>query len=166
MNQAILILTALAAVAVLAGVAFAVMGRGGQLARFAADHPPLDLPADRPVTGMDVSRIELPLALWGYHVRAVDEVLRRVAAALRERDERIAELEHRLAESRADTEPGLWYPRSPDGEPVEPADAEEPEERTRPESVIDDPAFGERSVPAGGRPGREPRAADDGPGSG
>ncbi|MFC3522015.1 hypothetical protein ACFPZ0_11130 [Streptomonospora nanhaiensis] len=99
MSPIILSLIALSAVAVLAGVAFVVMGRGGELARFDADHPPLDLPADRPLTGTDVSRVLLPLALWGYHVRAVDEVLRRVIGALGERDARIAELERRLVEA-------------------------------------------------------------------
>ncbi len=91
---------ALSAVAVLAAVAFVVMGKGGQLARFEADHPPLDLPDDQMVTSGDVHRVMLPLALWGYHVRAVDEVLRRVAEELADRDARIADLEQRLAEAR------------------------------------------------------------------
>nr|WP_239647293.1 hypothetical protein [Nocardiopsis baichengensis] len=111
MNPTILILISLSAVAVLAGVAYAVMGKGGQLARFEADHPPLDLPEDRPVTPSDVGRIALPLALWGYHVRGVDEVLRRLSAALAERDERIADLERRLAEAGAATGPRVLYPR-------------------------------------------------------
>lgn len=99
MSPIIIALIALAAVAVLAGVAFVVMGKGGELARFEADHPPLDLPADRPLSGFDVSRVLLPLSLWGYHVRAVDDVLRRVVGALSERDARIADLERRLAEA-------------------------------------------------------------------
>ncbi|WP_232306539.1 DivIVA domain-containing protein [Thermobifida cellulosilytica] len=111
---AILILTALAGFAVLVTVAVLVMGHGGQLARFEADHPPLDLPADRPVTGRDVARIRLPLALWGYHVRAVDEVLDRVAADIEERDTRIAQLEARLGDRGSSAErPRVWYPRSP-----------------------------------------------------
>ncbi|MEY9213736.1 hypothetical protein [Thermobifida halotolerans] len=111
---AILILAALAAFAVLVTVAVLVMGHGGQLARFEADHPPLDLPTDRPVTGRDVARIRLPLALWGYHVRAVDEVLDRVTAGIEERDARIAQLEARLGDraSSAD-QPPVWYPRPP-----------------------------------------------------
>ncbi|GAA4944324.1 hypothetical protein GCM10023224_29100 [Streptomonospora halophila] len=99
MSPIISVLIALAAVAVLAGVAFVVMGKGGELARFEADHPPLDLPADRPLSGSDVSRVLLPLSLWGYHVRAVDDVLRRVVGALSERDARIADLERRLQET-------------------------------------------------------------------
>ncbi len=115
-SPTILVLTAVAALAVLAGVALTVLGRGGQLARFEADHPPLDLPDDRPVTGPDVSRVVLPLALWGYHVRAVDEVLRRVVAALAERDARIHDLEQRLAAAGAG--PRVLFPRGAHAAPI------------------------------------------------
>ncbi len=98
MTTSILVLTAIAAVAVLVGVAFVVTDRDGQLARFEADHPPLDFPTDAPVTSADIAHLRLPLALWGYHVRAVDEVLAHLAASLQERDDRIAELEHGQAE--------------------------------------------------------------------
>ncbi|GAB3207751.1 hypothetical protein ACQEU5_12415 [Marinactinospora thermotolerans] len=126
MNLAILILIALAAVAVLAGVALVVMGGGGRLARFEADHPPLELPVDRPVTGADVGRVRLPLALWGYHVRGVDEVLRRVAVALGERDTRIAELEERVAElSAKPAGPRVLYPRSEEPAPPRDGDADD-----------------------------------------
>lgn len=114
---AILILTALAAFAVLVAVAVVVMGYGGQLARFEADHPPLDLPTDRPVSSRDVARIRLPLTMWGgYHVRAVDELLGRMAAGIDERDARIAQLEARLGE-RGTSVPGprVWYPRPSPG---------------------------------------------------
>ncbi|MFD0804249.1 hypothetical protein ACFQZU_23435, partial [Streptomonospora algeriensis] len=113
MSPIIIVLIALAAVAVLAGVAFVVMGKGGELARFEADHPPLDLPSDRPLSGSDVSRVLLPLSLWGYHVRAVDDVLRRVVGALSERDARIADLERRLAEAEGPVPP----PSDPDAGP-------------------------------------------------
>ncbi|GAA3722597.1 DivIVA domain-containing protein [Spinactinospora alkalitolerans] len=126
---AILILTALAALAVLVGVALVVMGRGGQLARFEADHPPLELPSDRPVTGSDVANVRLPLALWGYHVRAVDEVLQRLAAALKERDARIAELEERLAEPGRHTPHRVWYPRHATDAPEGGDPEEDPGER-------------------------------------
>ncbi|WP_052745832.1 hypothetical protein [Allosalinactinospora lopnorensis] len=112
MTPTILILITLAAVTVLAGVAFVVMGKGGQLARFEADHPPLDLPVDRPVTSDDIARVTLPLALWGYHVRAVDEALARLATSLRERDTRIAELEYRMAELETSSDPRVLYPHS------------------------------------------------------
>ena len=93
----IMILVAVAALAVLVGVVFVVLGKGGQLARFEADFPPLDLPEDRPVGSHDLGGLLLPLALWGYHVRAVDALLLRLTATLREREERIEDLEWRLA---------------------------------------------------------------------
>ncbi|WP_116245952.1 hypothetical protein [Nocardiopsis sp. FIRDI 009] len=93
----IMILVGAAALAVLIGVVYVVLGKGGQLARFEADYPPLDLPVDRPVGSADLGRLLLPLALWGYHVRAVDELLARLTATLREREARIEDLEWRLA---------------------------------------------------------------------
>ncbi|MFD3688432.1 hypothetical protein ACFWTE_26830 [Nocardiopsis sp. NPDC058631] len=93
----IMILVAAAALAVLVGVVYVVLGKGGQLARFEADYPPLPLPHDRPVGAHDLGRVMLPLALWGYHVRAVDELLLRLTVTLRERDERIEDLEWRLS---------------------------------------------------------------------
>lgn len=93
----IMVLVAVAALAVLVGVVYAVLGKGGQLARFEADYPPLALPEDRPVKAFDLGRLMLPLAMWGYHVRAVDELLLRLTATLREREERIQDLEWRLS---------------------------------------------------------------------
>ncbi|WP_236574546.1 hypothetical protein [Nocardiopsis sp. FR26] len=93
----IMVLLAAAALAVLVGVVYVVLGKGGQLARFEADYPPLNLPDDRPVRAFDLGRLLLPLALWGYHVRAVDELLLRLTATLREREERIQDLEWRLS---------------------------------------------------------------------
>lgn len=90
-------MVAAAALAVLVGVVYVVLGKGGQLARFEADYPPLPLPDDRPVEAHDLGRVMLPLALWGYHVRAVDELLLRLTVTLREREERIEDLEWRLS---------------------------------------------------------------------
>lgn len=92
-----MVLVAAAALAVLVGVVYIVLGKGGQLARFEADHPPLALPEDRPVKAFDLGRLMLPLAMWGYHVRAVDELLLRLTATLREREEHIEDLEWRLS---------------------------------------------------------------------
>jgi len=114
-NPTILFLIAVSAAAVLCGVAYAVMGKGGRLARFEADRPPLDLPEGRGLSSADIGRLTLPLALWGYHVRGVDEVLRRVSAALNDRDEHIAELERRLAEAPTTGGPRVLYPRTPPG---------------------------------------------------
>ncbi|MBR8744826.1 hypothetical protein DSY14_24455 [Nocardiopsis sp. MG754419] len=92
-----MVLVAVAALAVLVGVVYVVLGKGGQLARFEADFPPLDLPEGRPVGSRDLGGLLLPLSLWGYHVRAVDGLLLRLTATLREREERIEDLEWRLA---------------------------------------------------------------------
>ncbi|CAL9535626.1 hypothetical protein SUDANB121_04149 [Nocardiopsis dassonvillei] len=97
MPHLILFLVAAAALAVLVGVVYVVLGKGGRLARFEADHPPLDLPSDRPVKAVELGRLLLPLAMWGYHVRAVDELLLRLTATLREREARIEDLEWRLS---------------------------------------------------------------------
>ncbi|MFL1381867.1 MULTISPECIES: hypothetical protein [unclassified Nocardiopsis] len=97
MPYLILFLVAAAALAVLIGVVYVVLGKGGRLARFEADYPPLDLPADRPVKAVELGRLLLPLAMWGYHVRAVDELLLRLTATLREREARIEDLEWRLS---------------------------------------------------------------------
>ncbi len=92
-----MILVAAAALAVLVGVVYVVLGKGGQLARFEADFPPLNLPEGRPVGSRDLGGLLLPLSMWGYHVRAVDELLVRLTGTLREREERIEDLEWRLA---------------------------------------------------------------------
>lgn len=92
-----MILIGLAALAVLVGVVYVVLGKGGQLARYEADFPPLDLPEDRPVRASELGRLMVPLSLWGYHVRAVDELLVRLAGTLKEREEHIADLEWRLS---------------------------------------------------------------------
>ena len=92
-----MILIGLAALAVLVGVVYVVLGKGGQLARYEADFPPLDLPEDRPVRSFELGRLMVPLSLWGYHVRAVDELLVRLTGTLKEREEHIADLEWRLS---------------------------------------------------------------------
>nr|WP_246404481.1 hypothetical protein [Nocardiopsis algeriensis] len=92
-----MILVALAALAVLVGVVYVVLGKGGRLARYEADYPPLELPDDRPVKAVELGRLVLPLAMWGYHVRAVDELLFRLTATLRDRESRIEDLEWRLS---------------------------------------------------------------------
>ncbi|PRY01967.1 hypothetical protein [Allonocardiopsis opalescens] len=103
----IAILCLLAGVAVVAGVFFVALGRGGELAPATSDYPPVDLPGNRPIVGTDVALLRLPLGMWGYHVRAVDEVLRRVAFTLSERDTRIATLEKQVTELGG--QPAEWW---------------------------------------------------------
>lgn len=122
---------AVAAVAVLAAVVALAMGKGGELAETHPDHPPLPLPDDRPLVGMDAAVLRLPRGLWGYHVDVTDEALRRLAYALTERETRVAVLERQLAELR---ERGH--------EPVADSPAQEP-----PVTPLADPEFAEGSAP-------------------
>lgn len=91
---------ALAAAAVLAAVVVLAMGKGGELAEVHPDYPPLPLPTDRRLGAMDAALLQLPRGLWGYHVDATDEALRRLAYALTERDTKVAMLEQQMAELR------------------------------------------------------------------
>ncbi|MFS1300431.1 hypothetical protein [Streptosporangium longisporum] len=93
-----LVVLALAAIAVIAGVTAVAMGRGGELKEFPPDVPPLDLPAAGRLGAVDFVALQLPVSLVGYHTQSVDETLHRVAGALSERDTRIAVLEQRVSE--------------------------------------------------------------------
>ena len=57
-----------------------------------------DLPSDRALTGEDLQRLRFGVALRGYSMSQVDDVLDRLSGELAERDRRIAELEARLVE--------------------------------------------------------------------
>jgi hypothetical protein len=90
----------LAALAVLAAIVVVAVGGGGELSAEHPDHPPLSMPARRPVGGTDAALLRLPLGLWGYHKQITDEALHRFAQELTERDTHIAVLEQELAEAR------------------------------------------------------------------
>jgi len=94
----VLVVLALAAVAVIAGVTVVAMGRGGELSEFAPDVPPLNLPEAGQLGAVDFMALQLPVSLVGYNTQSVDEALNRVAGALSERDTRIAVLEQRVSE--------------------------------------------------------------------
>ncbi|MFI7050062.1 hypothetical protein [Streptosporangium sandarakinum] len=89
---------ALAAIAILAGVWAVATGRGDELGEFTPDVPPLGLPEAGQLGAVDLMALHLPVSLVGYHTESVDEALNRVAAALSERDTRIAVLEQRVSE--------------------------------------------------------------------
>lgn len=93
-----LVVLALAALAVIAAVVVVAMGRGGELARFAPDVPPLELPEPRRLGAADFLALQLPVSVVGYNTQSVDETLNRVVKALSERDTRIAVLEQQVAE--------------------------------------------------------------------
>ncbi len=84
----------LAAVGILGGVVVVAMGRGGQIANFRSDIP---IPAMRFRTADDVALVKLPLAPFGYQVRATEDALVAAAALVDAREAQIAELRRELA---------------------------------------------------------------------
>ncbi|HEX5565698.1 MAG TPA: DivIVA domain-containing protein [Streptomyces sp.] len=99
----------IALVVVVAAVALAVVGGGdgpgrtatGGLAEAPPDRLDAPLPSDRPVHRSDLDALRLPMAVRGYRMAEVDDVLDRLGAELAERDARIAELETFLAGAQA-----------------------------------------------------------------
>ncbi|MEV6011490.1 DivIVA domain-containing protein [Streptomyces sp. NPDC051976] len=91
----------IALVAVVAAVAMAVLGDGGALRDSEPDRLDDRLPADRALVRGDIDAVRLPVAVRGYRMIDVDEVLDRLGAELAERDARIADLEASLAGAQA-----------------------------------------------------------------
>jgi DivIVA domain-containing protein len=91
----------IALVAVVAGVALAVLGDGGPLRDVEPDRLDHRLPEERAVGRADIDGLRLPVALRGYRMTDVDDVLDRLSAELAERDARIAELEAERAGAQA-----------------------------------------------------------------
>ncbi|MGE7436891.1 DivIVA domain-containing protein [Kitasatospora sp. NPDC001175] len=78
---------------VVGGAALVALGGGGGLQEAVPDRITARLPQDRPLSRHDVDEIRLPMALRGYRMDEVDDVLDRLGAELAHRDSRIAELE-------------------------------------------------------------------------
>ncbi|WP_412126599.1 DivIVA domain-containing protein [Streptomyces xinghaiensis] len=93
----------IALVVVVAAVTLAVVGGddGAALPDAEPDRLADPLPLSRPVSRADVETVRFPVAVRGYRMTDVDDVLDRLAAELAERDARIAELETALAGARA-----------------------------------------------------------------
>ncbi|AOP49941.1 DivIVA domain-containing protein [Streptomyces lydicus] len=93
----------IAMVVVVAAVTLVVVGGGdgGGLRDSEPDRLYDPLPEDRPVARADVDAVRLPVAVRGYRMDDVDDVLDRLGAELAERDARIAELEAALAGAHA-----------------------------------------------------------------
>ncbi len=89
------VLGLLAAVVVLFVAAVVATREGPVMAEAVPDAPDTGMPAGR-VTGADVRQLLFPRAARGYRADDVDDALEQVAAALDERDARIAELEAAL----------------------------------------------------------------------
>jgi DivIVA domain-containing protein len=118
----------IALVAVVAAVALAVLGDGGVLPEAVPDRADTGLPDDRPLRRADIDEARLPVALRGYRMGEVDDVLDRLAAELAERDARIAELEAALEGARASAGHTLGGPAgSPPAERAGPAQPAAPD---------------------------------------
>jgi DivIVA domain-containing protein len=95
------------AVIVVAALGVAAVVAAGGLGSMAAEPTRdvfrQDLPGDRVLTGDDLQRLRFGVALRGYSMTQVDDVLDRLSGELALRDERIAELEARLGEQSAST---------------------------------------------------------------
>ncbi|GAA2466126.1 DivIVA domain-containing protein [Streptomyces macrosporus] len=118
----------IALVVVVTAVALAVVGGGDGPGHTAtgglADAPPdlaeAWLPPDRPVNRADLEALRLPMAVRGYRMADVDDVLDRLGAELAERDARIAELEASLAGEQAAAMGGPDLFEKPGDAPEEP----------------------------------------------
>ncbi|MGW4804252.1 DivIVA domain-containing protein [Kitasatospora sp. NPDC004272] len=78
---------------VVGGAAVVALGGGGTLPEAEHDRLAVRLPQDRALSSTDVDELRLPMALRGYRMDEVDDVLDRLGAELALRDARIAELE-------------------------------------------------------------------------
>ncbi len=87
----------LAGIAVIAVAALVAVGRLGELPEVEPDRAPLALPEDRPLARDDVDAVRFAVGVRGYRMDEVDDVLDRLAGEVSARDERIADLESRLA---------------------------------------------------------------------
>ena len=79
-------LFAILIVLAMGGVAVVASGRGGSMAPAYDDRPDLALPADRPLVARDLRSVRFPLAVRGYRMSDVDELLARLATELEDRE--------------------------------------------------------------------------------
>jgi DivIVA domain-containing protein len=86
-------LVVVAMAVVVGGTALVALGGGGTLPEAVHDRIAARLPQDRPLSRTDVDEIRLPMAVRGYRMDEVDDVLDRLGAELALRDIRITELE-------------------------------------------------------------------------
>ena len=80
-------LFAILIVLAMGGVAVVASGRGGSMAPAYDDRPDLDLPPDRPLEARDLRTVRFSLAVRGYRMSDVDELLARLATELEDRRE-------------------------------------------------------------------------------
>lgn len=114
-----LLLYILLAIAVAGGLfllAARFLPAGEQIAPAVRDEPPWVLPPSRSLIAEDVDTVRLPVALRGYRFAETDQLLDRLAAELRARDDEIARLRGRGAEATDDEDAdGRALDADPDG---------------------------------------------------
>jgi DivIVA domain-containing protein len=79
-------LFAILIVLAMGGVAVVASGRGGSMPPAYDDRPDLGLPEGRPLEARDLRSVRFPLAVRGYRMSDVDELLARLATELEQRD--------------------------------------------------------------------------------
>ena len=79
-------------VLVVGAAALVALGSGGALPDAERDRLAARLPLDRPVGRPDIDALRFPMALRGYRMDEVDDVLDRLGVELTHRDVRITEL--------------------------------------------------------------------------
>ncbi|MCG5216689.1 hypothetical protein [Streptosporangium sp. KLBMP 9127] len=146
-----LVVLALAALAILAGVVVVSMGRGGELKEFPPDVPPLNLPDAGQLSAVDFVSLQLPVSLVGYHTQSVDETLHRVAGAISARDTKIAVLEQRVTELLA----GRLYARQ-EAQAGPPLPVRRSSSEHRPGGPDQFPSLPESGIAAAGLPREQP----------
>ena len=78
-------LFAVLVVLAMGGVAMVASGRGGSMPPAYDDRPDVVLPTDRPLGAQDLRTVRFPLALRGYRMSDVDDLLARLATELEDR---------------------------------------------------------------------------------
>jgi hypothetical protein len=94
----------IAAIVVIAAMAFLATGRGGGLSAERGDYAPLGM---GPVSATDVVLLRPPSELWGYSKQATEEAMGMIAESIRERDVRIVALEQLVTDLGRDHAPVL-----------------------------------------------------------
>ncbi|GAA1246211.1 hypothetical protein GCM10009665_41380 [Kitasatospora nipponensis] len=103
---------------VVGGAALVALGGGGSLPEAVHDRIAARLPQERPLNRHDVDGIRLPMAVRGYRMDEVDDVLDRLGAELAYRDSRIAELEAAVAGQDGDVQDAVPGERAAGSEPL------------------------------------------------
>ncbi|QMU67725.1 DivIVA domain-containing protein [Streptacidiphilus sp. P02-A3a] len=142
-------------VLVVGAAALVALGGGGSLPDVEHDRLAADLPLERQLDRADVDGLRFPMAVRGYRMDEVDDVLDRLGVELSHRDLRIGELEAALAaalDSSSGGTPGtvLLAPRTGQATQTAPTARPERTEPTAPETAAEpaEPAAETAAEPA------------------